>query len=251
MMRKLALLSAILILGLILAQYVHAQPPDPAATAQAAQTEAENARWRASQAQRQANQAAAAAGAAQATADAAWSQATATAQWIATATPAAATQQAQATQDALEVWATRQALNLEATRAAQELSAAATATSQTQMATATKAAAIAEQDRIIAEMDRLTIEREKTLQPIYRWGPWLLVALIGSAVGLLVRQLARGRSTGGVIPPLPPDIIIECGQGDPAPPETQCTTPALLPPPSPASKPRETRAVLRPLKKRE
>jgi hypothetical protein len=162
---------------------------DPVATAQAADQWAKEQQWRA-------NQAAAAAQSARATADAAWTLATAqaaettaTAQWIATATPAAATVQAQATQDALAAEGTRQAIFARATQTAYEQAVQATATAQTFQVTATKAAAIAEQDRLFIEMDRLTLERSRRLSLLYTWGPWVITAVFVALAIWAVRRL--------------------------------------------------------------
>ena len=188
MIRAFKAILFLLVLALPLALPVFAQE-DPVATAQAAQQQANERQWHASQA-------AAAARVAQATADAAWGQATAqavaataTARWVATATPAAATAGAQATQQALQTEGTRQAIYAQATQASHEQSIQATVTAQVCQLTATKAAAIAEQDRLFVEMDRMTVARNKMLNPLYIWSPWVLMALFIALTVWAARQL--------------------------------------------------------------
>ena len=207
---------------------------DPAATAQAADQWASHQQWRA-------NQAAAAAQSARATADTAWllataqaAEATVTAQWVATATPAAATAQAQATQDALAVEGTRQAIYAQATQTAHDQAVQATAAAQSLEVTATKAAAIAEQDQLFIEMDRLTLERSRRLAPLYTWGPWVMTAVCVALATWAVRRLIpvlQERLRAGTIglretpPPGCIDIELVAGEFMPGP---FCTPPGSM-----------------------
>lgn len=157
---------------------------DPIATAQAAERQAQQERWRADQAQSTADAAYAEAThqAVEATAQA---QATQTA-WAmqATATAARATAQAQATHEALQVEATRQAISAQATTAAHQHQAVATAQAQALQATATQQAAW-------AELGRLEIERSHALQPLYIFGPWLIAGALVMAIGAALLRTAR------------------------------------------------------------
>jgi hypothetical protein len=144
---------------------------DPQATAEAAAQRADELSGAAQAARATENAAwAEATAAVQATAQAA--QATATAQAVqATATASEATAQAAATRQALEIQLTRQAADIESTRSAYDFSVTTTAVAGAQRAQETAQAAQ-------AELDRLAVQRGRTLQPLALYGPWLLVAAL-------------------------------------------------------------------------
>jgi cobalamin biosynthesis Mg chelatase CobN len=145
---------------------------NPQATAEAARQRADELSGAAAAARATENAAwAQATAAVQATAQAA--QATATAQAVqATTTAQAATAQAAATRQAIEIRLTSQAADIQATQAAYDLSV--TATADAQVATAQAAQ---------AELDRLAVQRARTLQPLVQYGPWILVLI--AVIGLV------------------------------------------------------------------
>jgi hypothetical protein len=149
------------------AQPYPAPHSNPQATAEAARQRADELSGAAAAARATENAAwAEATAAVQATAQAA--QTTATAQALqATATAQAATAQAAATRQAIQLQLTRQAADIQATQAAYDLSVTATADAQVAAAQASQ-----------AELDRLAVQRARTLQPLVQYGPWVLVAVV-------------------------------------------------------------------------
>ncbi len=71
----------------------------------------------------------------------------------------------------MEIQLIRQAADIEATRATYDLSVTATAVTGAQRAEVTAQAAQ-------AELDRLAVQRGRTLQPLALYGPWLLAAAL-------------------------------------------------------------------------
>lgn len=155
--------------------------------------------------------------AAEATAQAAYAQATRQA--------VQATAQAQATRQALEVRATQQALDAQATQQAYDLSVAATATASMQQLRSTTQAAIAEQEQLFAERERVAIEGNRSLRSLVMGGGLALLAVMA---GLMIWGARRLVSLAEARLHEPPIQIIE-GDDLEEPPETRRPV-ALLPP---------------------